>query len=153
MGAARHLLDLINHEGLSLYNPLHGECEAGGTSSGSGGQGGRRPKEVWNPIAEQLYNAIMWVIVILDADPSTKIFEIREKVYRFKNKEPFHSQVKGVNTIIERNLRGKKLTEAIDELRVNNKIRDNMCQFDMLIEIINNYTDKDGNHIKIEPLF
>jgi len=153
MGAARHFLELIGHEGLPLYNPLHGEGGVVGPGGGPGGPGGRRPREVWNPIAEQLYNAIMWVIIIIDADPNTKIFEIREKVYRFKAREPFHSQVKGVNTIIGRNLGGKTLTDAIDELRVNNNVRDNMCQFDMLVEIINNYTDKDGNPVEIEPLF
>ena len=153
MGAARHFLELIGHEGLPLYNPLHGKGGSVGPGVGTGGQGGRRPREVWNPIAEQLYNAIMWVIVIIDAAPNTKIFDIREKVYRFKSKEPFPSQVKGVNTIIGKILRGKTLTEAIEELRLKNKVRDDMCQFDKLVEIINNYTDKDGNHIEIEPLF
>ena len=58
-----------------------------------------------------------------------------------------------MNTIIGKNLGGKTLTEKIDELRADNDVRDNMCQFDMLVEVINNYTDKDGNHIEIEPLF
>ncbi len=153
MGAARHLLHLTGHEGLPLYNPLHGEGGAGEPGGGQGGTGGRRPREIWNPIAKQLYNAIMWVIIIIDADPDTAIFEIREKVYKYKYKVPFDSQVKGVNTIIDRKLRGRTLTEAIDELRIDNNVRDNMCQFDLLIEIINNYVDKDGNHIEIEPLF
>lgn len=95
----------------------------------------------------------MWVIVIIYADPNTKIFEIREKVYRFKDREPFRNQVKGVNTIIERNFRGKTLAEAIDELRADNDVRDNMCQFDMLVEIINNYTDKEGNRVEVELHF
>lgn len=58
-----------------------------------------------------------------------------------------------MNTIIGKNLGGKTLTERIDELRVDNDVKDNMCQFDKLIEVINNYTDKDGNYIEIEPLF
>ena len=154
MGAARDFLRLIGHEGLLLFNPLHGEGGAGGHGGGNpDGNGGRRPREEWNPIAEQLYNAIMWVIVIIDADPNTKIFEIREKVYKFRDREPFHSQVRGVNTIIGRNLRGKTLTGAIDELRINNNVRNNMCQFDMLVDIINNYTDKDGNRVELEVNF
>lgn len=153
MGAARHFLELIRHEGLPLYNPLHSEGGGGGTGERTDGSGVRRHREVWNPIAEQLYNAIMWVIIIIDADPKTKIFDIRGNVYKFKYKEPFPSQVKGVNTIIGKILRGKTLTEAIEELRLKNKVRDDMCQFDKLVEIINNYTDKDGNHIDIEPLF
>lgn len=43
--------------------------------------------------------------------------------------------------------------DAIDELRVNNNVRDNMCQFDRLVDIINNYTDRDGNRIELEVRF
>lgn len=67
-----------------------------------------RPLEVMNPIAKQLYNAIMWVIVIIDAKPNTAIYEVREKVWKFKSYEPFPSQVKAVNTIISKNIVGKR---------------------------------------------
>ena len=98
MTAAREFLKKINHEGLPLFNPLHGE---GGTGKkGSKTSGGNESKEVkWNPIAKQLYNAIMWVIVIIDAKPNTAIYEVKEKVWKFKSYEPFPSQVKAVNTI------------------------------------------------------
>ena len=139
---------------MPLFNPLHGEGGAGGHGGENpGGNGGRRPAEVWNPIAKQLFNAIMWIILIIDAEPDTPIFDIREKVYRFKEREPFDSQVKAVNTIIGKNLGGKTLTEAIDELRVNNNVRDNMCRFDRLVDIINNYTDRDGNRVELEVNF
>lgn len=95
----------------------------------------------------------MWIILIIDAEPDTPIFDIREKVYRFKDREPFHSQVKAVNTIIGKSLGGKTLTQAIDEFRANNNVRDNMCQFDRLVEIINSYTDKDGNRVEFEVHF
>ena len=48
---------------------------------------------------------------------------------------------------------GKTLTEAIDELRRDNDIRDGMCEFDKLIDIINGYPDKNGNHVTIESKF
>lgn len=153
MGAARDFLRLSNHEGLPLFNPLHG---AGGNAGGNprgGGAGGRREETVWNPVAQQLYNAIMWLIIIIDAKLDTPIFDIREKVYKFKNKAPFHSQVKAVNTIIGKNLVGKTLTEAIYELRADNDVREDMCQFDLLVEIIENYTDIDGNPINIQVMF
>lgn len=153
MGAARDFLRLIKHKPLPLFNPLHGEAGVGGHGGGVGGHGGRRPAEAWNPIAKQLFNAIMWIILIIDAEPNTPIFAIREEVYRFKNKEPFCSRVKAVNTIIRKNLGEKTLTEAIDELRHDNDIRDEMCNFDSLIDIIDNYHDRDGNHIVIEPRF
>lgn len=74
-------------------------------------------------------------------------------MYRFKDREPFHSQVKAVNTIISKNLGGKTLTEAIDELRHDNDIRDEMCDFDKLVDIIGNYKDKEGNPVVIEAKF
>ena len=86
-------------------------------NNGSKTSGGNESKEVkWNPIAKQLYNAIMWVIVIIDAKPNTAIYEVKEKVWKFKSYEPFPSQVKAVNTIIGKNIVGKTLTQAIDEL-------------------------------------
>ena len=110
MGAARDFLRLIGHKGLPLFNPLHGEGGAGGYGGGNiGNNGRRRQEEVWNPVAKQLFNAIMWIFLIIDAKPNTPIFEIREKVCRFKDREPFASQVKAVNTIIGKNFKGKTL--------------------------------------------
>ena len=152
MTAARDFLKKINHEGLPLFNPLHGEGgteKKGGKTSGSG-----ESKEVkWNPVAKQLFNAIMWVIIIIDAKPDTPIFGIREKVWKFKSYEPFPSQVKAVNTIIGKNIVGKTLSQAIDELRHDNDIRDEMCQFDKLVDIIGNYKDKEGTPVVIESKF
>lgn len=152
MTAARDFLKKINHEGLPLFNPLHGE---GGTEKKSGKTSGSgESKEVeWNPVAKQLFNAIMRVIIIIDAKPDTPIFGIREKVWRYKSYEPFRSQVKAVNTIVGKNIVGKTLTQAIDELRHDNDIRDEMCQFDKLVDIIMHYVDKEGNAVEIEPKF
>lgn len=36
----------------------------------------------------------MWVIVIIDAKPNTAIYEVKEKVWKYKSYEPFPSQVK-----------------------------------------------------------
>ena len=58
------------------------------------------------------------------------------------------TKVKAVNTIIDKNFDGKTLTEAINELRANNDVRDSMCQFDKLVSIINNYTDKTDSTCK-----
>ena len=155
MVASQHFLELLNHSGLPVFNPLHGEGRAGDSgedaqdNSGNGGQA----KRVWNPLARQLYNAIMWVIVIIDAKPNTPIYEIREKVYKFRDREPFQSQIKAVNTIIGKSLQDKTLTEAINELRAENDIKDNMCQFDLLINAINDMIDRDGSPLNIRSLY
>lgn len=104
-------------------------------------------------MAKQLYNAIMWVILIIDAEPNTPVFDIREKVYKFKDREPFQSQVKAVNTIISKNFPGKTLAEAIEKLKAQNNVREEMCRFDKLVDIINNYTDKDGNPMELQSYF
>lgn len=90
MGAARDLLRFIGHKGLPLFNPLHGEEIIDGRGGENLNRNGVRiPVDVWNPIARQLFNAIMWIIIIIDAKLNTTIFNIKEKVYRFKDKEPF----------------------------------------------------------------
>lgn len=152
MGAARDFLRLLGHKGLPLFNPLRGKNE----NYKKGvivGNGVRKQTEVWNPTAKQLFNAIMWIILIIDAKPNTPVFNIKDEVCKFKDREPFASKVKAVNTIIDKNFGGKTLTEAINELRANNDVRDSMCQFDKLVSIINNYTDRDKKKVKLVSFF
>lgn len=155
MGAARDFLKLLNHKGLPIFNPLHRGELVGGVENGRARAGGdvRRAETNWNPIARQLYNAIMWIIIIIDAKPDTPIFEIRDKVYRYKDREPFSKQIRAVNTIIRKNLPNTTLTEAINNLRVENDVRDDVCQFDLLVNSINNMTNRDGLLLDIQSLF
>lgn len=162
MSATKDFLRRLNHNGLPLFNPLCGEGgNAGGDlqdgdgteghgngnlqrSDGDGGEGNLE----WNLIAWQLYNACMWVIIIIDAKAGTPILKIQEKVYSLRDREPVDIRVKGVNAIIRKNLQGRTLTEAINELRANNRIRDELCQFNLLEGIINNARDNAGDPIK-----
>ncbi len=158
MSATKDFLRRLNHNGLPLFNPLCGEggnLQGGDGAEGHGNgnpqrgdRGGGEGNLEWNPIARQLYNACMWVIIIIDAKAGTPIFKIQEKVYSLRDREPFDSRVKGVNTIIMKNLQGRTLTEAINELRANNRIRDGLCQFNFLEGIINNARDNAGNPIQ-----
>ena len=155
MGAARDFLRLLNHKGLPVFNPLHREELVGRGEKGQPKAGGgvKRTEANWNPIARQLYNAIMWIIIIIDAKPNTPIFEIRDRVYRYKAQEPFASQIRAVNTIIGKIFPNSTLTEAINNLRAENNLRDDVCQFDLLINSINNMTNRDGVPLNIQPLF
>ena len=148
MGAERYFLELLNHEALPLFNPLHGDGEEHG-----GGAGGRRTQKKWNPVAKQLYNAIMWLIIAWDAMPGTPLFEFRNDIVKYKQVMPFKWKVKRVNSAIQNGGKGRTLTEIIDGFRQNNNIRDDLCQFDLLIEIINNYTDQEGNPVRIQSYF
>lgn len=154
MGAARDFLKLLHHEALPLFNPLHGEGENDGVGGEHGGcVGDRRFQETWNPVAKQLYNAIMWLIIAWDAKPGTPLFEFRSDIVKYKNVRPFEWKVKRVNSAIQNGGKGRTLTEIIDGFRQNNVVRDDLCQFDLLIEIINNYTEKDGSPVYIQPYF
>lgn len=152
MGASRDFLKLLNHEGLPLFNPLHGDGGNDGEHRGDGA-GGRRAQETWNPAAKQLYNAIMWLIIAWDAKPGTPLFEFRSDIVKYKRFEPFGWKVKRVNSAIQSGGKGRTLTEIIDGFKQNNDVRDDLCQFDLLIGIISNYTDQDGNPIHIQSYF
>lgn len=152
MGASRDFLKLLNHEGLPLFNPLHGDGGNDGEHRGDG-TGGRREQETWNPTAKQLYNAIMWLIIAWDAKPGTPLFEFRSDIVKYKRFEPFGWKVKRVNSAIQSGGKGRTLTEIIDGFRQNNDVRDDLCQFDLLIGIISNYIDQNGNPIHIQSYF
>lgn len=155
MGAVRDFLRLLNSDGFPLFNPLCNEeksttYEKGETKSK---KDTKNTQTVWNPKAKQLYNAIMWVIVIIDAKPNTVIFDLKEKVYCYKDKETFPSYIRAVNTIIKNSIRDSTLTEKISKLKETNKIKDDVCQFDLLIQSFEHMEDKEGKPIVIKPLF
>ena len=154
MGATRHFLELLNHVGLPIFNPLHIDRNAGGHGGVNPGLGGNANQgQNWNQTARQLYNAIMWLIIAWDAKPNTPLFEFRDDVVRYHNREPFDWKVKRVNTVIENGGRGRTLSEIINDFRNENNIRDDMCQFNLLNNIINNMVDQNGNPLNIQSFF
>ena len=148
MGAARDFLALINHKGLPLFNPLIGnthmnirpECDNKGILNSQ--------TEKWNKTAKQLFNAIMWLIILWDAKPGTPLFDFKDHVCKYKNSEPFDNRIKRVNTTIKNGGKGKTLTEMINGYRTDNDIRDEICNFDILKNKIRNMKDRQGNTIE-----
>lgn len=158
MGAAKDFLKLLNHPGLPLFNPLkeiHIETEKQGNSKvrAEGKLTSSSHKEQWNPVAKQLYNAIMWTIIIINAKPDTPIFELKEKIYTYKKNKPYDSQIKGTNSIIGKCLRDKTLTQAIEELKTYNDIKEELCDFSLIKEAIRKMRDSEGGALNIEPHF
>lgn len=153
-GAARDFLKLINHKGLPLFNPLH-RMSGGGEHGGGnlGGHGNIRTEAVWHPVAKQLYNAIMWLIIDWNVKPETPLFEFRSDIVEYKEYRPFDWKVKRVNSAIQNGGNGGTLTEIIDSFRLNNDVRDEMCKFDLLVGVINNMTDKEGNPMGLQSYF
>lgn len=154
MGAARHFLELLNHNGLPIFNPLHIDRNVGGHGGINPDLGGNvNQGQTWNQTARQLYNAIMWLIIAWDASPGTPLFEFRDDIIQYHNLQPFDSKVRRVNTIIRNGGKGKTLSEIINDFRDKNNIRDDMCQFNLLNDIINNMTDENGDPLDIQSYF
>ncbi len=151
MGAARHFLKLINHEGLPIFNPLVGENHKNGDHNVNATIK-QNDNERWNPVAQQLYNAIMWIILIIDAKPQTPIYDIKETVLKYKTYAPYDLTIKKVNTIISRCFENT-LTEEIEKLKENNNIREELCNFDLLIARCDHMKTKDNKNYAIIPWF
>lgn len=154
MGAARHFLELLNHDVLPIFNPLHMDRNVGrpvGVNPGIGENA--HQAQNWNQAARQLYNSIMWLIIAWDAIPGTPLFEFKDDVIQYHDREPFDWKVKRVNTMIERGGHGRTLTEIINDFRNRNNIRYDICQFGLLNNIINNMTDQNGKPLNIQSFF
>lgn len=147
MGAARDFLELIEHKGLPLFNPLVGDNHVNNRLERLN-RGEDLQTEEWNETAKQLYNAIMWLIMLWDARPDTPLFDLKDEVYKHKNYEPFESKIKSVNTVIKNGGRGKTLTEMINYYREDNNFRDEICNFGILQQKISALKDKQGNTIE-----
>lgn len=148
MGAARDFLALINHKGLPLFNPLIGDSHMNNRPERVNRGILNSQTEKWNETAKQLYNAIMWLIILWDAKPDTPLFDFKDEVFKYKNYEPFESKIKRVNTVIKNGGKGKTLTEMINDYRVDNDIRDEICNFDILKNKISDMKDQQGNTIE-----
>ena len=148
MGAARDFLALINHEGLPLFNPLMGEPDVNQRQEYNNKGSGYLQSKKWNKTAKQLYNAIMWLIILWDAKLDTPLFDFKDEVIKYKTYEPFESRIKRVNSTIKNGSKGKTLTEMIDDYRSDNDIRVGICSFDILKNKMHDMKDQQGNTIE-----
>ena len=84
MGAARDFLELIDSH-------VNNRQEYDNTGSGN------LQPEKWNETAKQLYNVIMWLIILWNAKPDTPLFNFKDEVIKYKTYEPFESSIKLVS--------------------------------------------------------
>lgn len=149
MGAAKDFLKLLGHNGLPLFNPL--KEENSNTSIYNHKASRVKKDDDWNPVAKQLYNAIMWLIVLWNAKIDTALFDFRDDVVKFKKVIPFTWKIGRVNTAIKNGGKGKKLTEIIDSYRKDNDFKNSLCEFNLLESCIHEMVDENGN--KLESFF
>lgn len=161
---AHHFLDLIEEDDLELFNPLAMllDDDGDGNGKGDGGQNdafgernqgdndgeflneGDNEGEGWTEGNKQLKNAILWFICIFQdgLKVDTAIYSVLEKVMANKDKEVDFKYVKSTNTIIKGFAKGSTLTELIDDYRSNNNLRDSLCDFSILIGMIDDHNKK-----------
>ena len=132
---ANDFLRLINHQGLPIFNPLVSSSVEQKIHNGNVLANNSKKK---NEAAIQLYNAIMWVITLIDAKPDTTIYNIKEEVEKYLSYEPYLSKIKGVNTIIKKCFKEQTLSNKINQLRETNNIRNSICNFSLLQEKLKN---------------
>lgn len=132
---ANDFLRLINHQGLPIFNPLVSISVEQKIHNGNVLANNSKKK---NETAIQLYNAIMWVITLIDAKPDTTIYNIKEEVEKYLSYEPYISKIKGVNTIIKKCFKEQTLSNKINQLRETNNIRNSICNFSLLQEKLKN---------------
>jgi hypothetical protein len=97
-GDGRELIKLANITSVPpAFNPFIEE------NNGGNGRGGSNDnptsKSLWDPVAKELYNAIMWLICLYDIDPPNgPLLEIKANLENWLNSKPFSSKIKSINT-------------------------------------------------------
>lgn len=147
MGAARDFLVILGHPGLPLFNPLKIE-NSHSLSKNKTTKSRKNRIDAWNATAKQLYNAIMWLIIVWDAKPDTPLFEFKDDILKYKRCNPFDWKIKRVNTVIKNGGKGKTLTEIIGAFSKDNNIKSSICDFSLLSNRINNIVEDSGHRFE-----
>lgn len=118
--AAKDFLQLINHPVLPLFNPLRTLGGGGGASTGGTPQDSQMK---WDSTAKQLHDAIHLLVVCWSSPPGPALGAIKSKLEKFSNQPPFASQVKAINTILGKDVKGRALTQMVSDIAKNNSIK------------------------------
>lgn len=118
---AKKFLELLRLDPLPLFNPLQQNAE-----HNEARQNVINPSianKEWHTEAKQLHNAINLIIVCWNRPIGGALLDIKTKLERFYDKEPFISQIKAINTILSYDREGRTLSQQIAELAQGNNIR------------------------------
>ncbi|MCU9601383.1 hypothetical protein [Pallidibacillus thermolactis] len=152
--AAEHFLNLIQHDGLPLFNPLIQDIITTENSNKSNENSNKtnennnksinevsafnssensKDKKKWNHTAKQLYNAINLLIICWDTPIYGPLAKYKADLEKYYYCEPFFERIKFVNRIIGKDYKNRTLTQMLNDLRKNNpKLKH--FQFDLLEE-------------------
>ncbi len=145
--AYRHFLELLNHKGLPLFNPLttNNIIQEDNVVTDLQQNNIHNNNREWDATARQLYNTIMWLIIAWNAKPDTTLFKAKDSILKYKYRTPFDKRIIAINNIIKKDYNKRTLSQIIGEFRSHNDIREDMCQFDLLTAVIENTVDTNGN--------
>ena len=148
MGAARNFLSLTNRKSLPLFNPL--VMPASHVVNNNQPNTRNSFKSIkWDPTAEQLHNAIMWMIIVWNTSPrpNSPLFKIKSELERYPSYKPYDSKIRAVNTMIQNGNHGSTLTDSINNLKNDNNIRATVCDFDLLTKQLHNLKNRNVKSI------
>ncbi|NME35142.1 hypothetical protein HF862_00950 [Fusobacterium sp. FSA-380-WT-3A] len=146
MGAARDFLKYLNHPGLPIFNPI--KSENIDLKQKSNKKIINNSSDEWNSTAKQLYNAIMWIIILWNSKPETVIFKFKDDIIKYRKYKPFDFIILRVNNLLKKDRSGKTLTEKINSLKAKNKIKKDICDFSLLNKEIERIKNETGKEIK-----
>ena len=139
--AAEHFLELINHEGLPLFDPLQSDFTSAANQSKSSPQEkgdtiNTRITKKWNDEAKQLYEAINLLVMCWNASIYGRLAKYKEDLEKFRDYKPYLERVEYVNSIITKDFKKRTLTQMLDDLRKDNpKLK--QFKFDLLDKMLN----------------
>lgn len=146
MGAARDFLKYLNHPGLPIFNPI--KSENIDLKQKSNKKIINNSSDEWNSTAKQLYNAIMWIIILWNSKPETVIFKFKDDIIKYRKYKPFDFIILRVNNLLKKDRSGKTLIEKINSLKAKNKIKKDICDFSLLNKEIERIKNETGKEIK-----
>lgn len=132
--AAEHFLILTGQEKLPLRSVYAVEPGSGTSSNHSIGENLPTIKnKKWDPVAKQLHDALLWLMILWDAhDVVSGLFKLEANIAKYYYCEPYVSKIRSVNTMIRNGCHGKTLTQKIDERKTNRPFRE--FSFDLLAQ-------------------
>lgn len=128
--AAKDLLELSGASPLPLFNPLRAARNAQDAgndrtqATGTETQDGRlkQPTEArkWDPVAKQLREAILLLIMAWDAVPGSLLFGLLEKTEKYYYLEPYAWKIRTFNSVLKSDAKKRNMDQLTASLRKNN---------------------------------
>lgn len=158
MDAAQDFLEISGEEPLPLFNPLKGLRSSQNekrdniltdTTEGAGKRLKRTTEaRKWDPVAKQLWEAILLLIMDWDAVPGSTLFDLLAKTEKYYFLEPYAWKIRALNTVLKSDAKKRNMDQITDTMRRNNpELKD--FDFSLLREKIKEADQKENRNTTI----